>query len=86
MVTQIQGSVVTTFTFDNAGNMAVENVGGVLTTYVYDGENRMKTASANAGMSTYTYQGDGLRRSKQEPGASLTTMVWDGSDYLQERI
>lgn len=28
---------------------------------------------------------DGLRRSAIEPGGSLTTMVWDGADYLQTR-
>jgi len=35
-------------------------------------------------VSTYTYSGDGLRRTKQEPGQPLRTMVWDGSDYLGE--
>jgi hypothetical protein len=32
----------------------------------------------------YTYDGDGLRRSAQEPSGSVSTMIWDGSDYLGE--
>ena len=39
---------------------------------------------ANGIYSTYKYVGDGLRRSVIEPGGALTTVIWDGSDYLGE--
>jgi hypothetical protein len=36
-------------------------------------------------MSTYSYAGDSLRRSAFEAGGTLTTFLWDGSDYLMEK-
>lgn len=33
---------------------------------------------------TCAYHGDGLRRTPQRPGQTLTTFIWDGSDYLEE--
>ena len=33
---------------------------------------------------TYAYDGDELRRSAHNHGESLTTMIWDGEDYLGE--
>lgn len=36
--------------------------------------------------STYTYDGDGLKRSSQEVTSGRTTLVWDGTDYLQGRL
>ncbi|MCH8274748.1 MAG: hypothetical protein IH851_08155 [Armatimonadetes bacterium] len=52
----------------------------------YDNENRLTKVTHPAGtFSTYTYDGDGKRRTAHEAGGSLTTMIWDGDDYLQER-
>ena len=86
LTTSIQGTSVGTYTFDNAGNQILDNVAGALTTCQYDPENRLLFASSSSGVSSYTYQGhDGLRRTWAEPTFSLTTTVWDGSDYLQER-
>jgi YD repeat-containing protein len=86
LTTSIQGTSVGTYTFDNAGSQTLDNVAGVLTTCQYDPENRLLFATSSSAVSSYTYQGyDGLRRSWQELGTSLTTIVWDGSDYLQER-
>ncbi len=36
--------------------------------------------------STYTYDGDSLKRSSQEIKSGRTTLVWDGTDYLQGRL
>jgi len=36
-------------------------------------------------VSTYTYDGDGLKRTEQVSGAGVTTLVWDGDEYLQAR-
>ena len=56
------------------------------TGYVYDDENRMtKITHPDATLSTYTYAGDGMRRTVHEPGTTVKTMVWDGSDYLLEK-
>ena len=41
-------------------------------------------AQPDGSVSTYSYQGDGLRRTAQEPGQPVRTMVWDGGDYLGE--
>jgi hypothetical protein len=68
------------------GNGNLTNVlehGSVLTTTAYDKENRLSIHAQNAGMNTFTYDGDGLKRS-EALGASKTTLVWDGSDYLGE--
>ena len=74
-----------TYTYDDDGSQTTENRGGVTTGYVYDDENRLtKITHPDATLSTYTYAGDGMRRTVHEPGTSIKTMVWDGSDYLGE--
>jgi len=86
ITTSISGSVLTTTTFDNAGNTWVENTTGQLTTYVYDGDNRpLKVTYPDGTITTFAYSGNGLKRSSQEAGKPLTTLFWDGTDYLQER-
>lgn len=85
LVTMLQGTTMTTFTFDTNGNQTTDNVGGVTTGYVYDRENRLKKiTNPDFTVSTYSYDGDGLRRTKQEPGQAVRTMVWDRTDYLME--
>jgi YD repeat-containing protein len=76
---------------DNTGNLTEVNAAGSRTTYVYDHENRLTGLRfPNGTRSTYTYaggfpaEGEGLRRTAHEAGGSLTTFVWDGSDYLGE--
>jgi YD repeat-containing protein len=80
------GNLITTFAYGNV-MISTEQTGTSTTSYSYDGETRLVGVDYSSGApSTYTYQGyDGLRRSAIEPGGSLTTMVWDGSDYLQTR-
>ncbi|MDI9640041.1 hypothetical protein QM565_30495 [Geitlerinema splendidum] len=52
----------------------------------YDYENRVKVHHdvTSGTKTTYTYSGDGLKRSERS-GSSITTLVWDGSEYLQGR-
>ena len=59
---------------------------GLVTSYTYDGENRQKRIQESSGaLTTMTYSGgDGLRRTRQRAGGTVTTYVWDGSDYLGE--
>jgi len=85
LLTSIQGSATTTYTFDGAGNRTGENNNGSLTTYVFDNENRLKVMTqSNGQIITNTYAGGGLRRSTQQQGGSVHTIIWDGSDYLGE--
>ena len=48
----------------------------------YDKENRLVLSQEAAQTSTYQYSGDGLKRVEIVSGA-VTTLVWDGTDYLQ---
>ena len=50
----------------------------------YDKENRLFEHRENAVINTFLYDGDGLKR-VEALGATRTTIVWDGSDYLQDR-
>jgi YD repeat-containing protein len=86
IITMVQGALMSTFTYDNNGSLVVQNAGGSVTTNSYDRENRLSEVAYPAGtISTYSYGGDGLRRTKQDPGSGVITVVWDGTDYLQER-
>lgn len=70
---------------DPNGSETHGHVGGVITGYVFDCENRLKKVSYSDGaVSTYSYGGDGLRRTRQDPGQPVSTVIWDGSDYLGE--
>lgn len=88
ILTAMDGPTPVTYTFDNNGNMTLENRNGAQTQSVYDRSNRLKAAVTNLGDSrtTMLYDGDGLRRVKQltNHGLVVTTYVWDGSDYLGE--
>jgi len=64
----------------------------ITTNWTYDDEDRMTVedqVSVINGRTTNTYTGDGLRRTLTKgtatPTVAVTTFVWDGSDYIQER-
>ena len=79
----IQGGDSTTYLYNPVGNMTLEAQVAVQTGYAYDGENRLtKLTNPDGTVITNTYAGDGLRRTTQQPGAAVSTMVWDGSSYL----
>ena len=85
-ITTLQGTNLTTHSYDATGNLTLENLGGSLTSYQYENENHLTLIQFPAGtLSTYSYNGDGLRRSAFEAGSTLTTFIWDGSDYLMEK-
>ncbi|ARU41496.1 hypothetical protein CCB80_10265 [Armatimonadetes bacterium Uphvl-Ar1] len=79
------GPKAVTLSFDDKGNMTTENRGGVVTQFVYDQDNKM-TAIVHPDMTrtTYTYGADGLRRLTLTPSGAVTTVIYDGSDYLKE--
>ena len=51
---------------------------------LYDKENRLLRHEQGASIVAYLYDGDGLKRVELVHG-NRTTLVWDGTDYLQER-
>ena len=82
-MTLTQGATNTGYTYDAAGNLVLETQGAALTGYVYDGENRLlKLTNPDGTVITNTYAGEGYRRTTQQPGKAVSTMIWDGTDYL----
>ncbi|MFM9874675.1 MAG: hypothetical protein ACKVQS_14560 [Fimbriimonadaceae bacterium] len=85
-----------THTYDLNGNLVnlhglTFEVGNALITLSYDKENREISHSLAGTVVTYTYSGDGLKRSEitmnngsDPPSLAITTLVWDGSEYLAE--
>jgi len=84
LTTCIDGSGVTTYTYDAKGNPTnMHPLAGSIVTMAYDKKNRMTVHKDGATLSTYTYSGDGKKRSEAS-GATVTTLLWDGSDYVGE--
>ena len=57
----------------------------------YDEENRMTLLDSSTQVSTFAYDGDNLKRleigtdvSQDPPTLAVTTLLWDGTDYLGE--
>ena len=68
-------------------HLANEDSVGVNDMSSYDREKRLISQERNEiTFLSYPYDEDGLRRSKTDPNLdpSVTTYVWDGSDYLGE--
>ena len=81
LVTSVQGGVVTTYTYDANGNQTNQQLPTQRTTMSYDKENRMATFAEDATLNTYTYDSDGFKK-VENVGGSLSTIIWDGTDYL----
>jgi len=85
ILSMIQGAATTNYTYNPTGTLALEVQGISQTGYVYDGENRLtKLTNPDGTIITNTYSGGtmGLRRTTQQPGANVSTMIWDGENYL----
>ncbi len=85
LLLSISGSAVTTYSYDPNGNLigALE-FGGALTTMSYDKENRLAVHQNDVVITTYSYGGEGKKRT-ETVGCAVTTILWDGEDYLQSR-
>jgi YD repeat-containing protein len=70
--------------YDSNGNLVTQIAGTSRVTMLYDHENRLVGHREGSALTTYTYSADGLKRCELSP-AGVTTLVWDGVDYLQER-
>ncbi|GIK32353.1 MAG: hypothetical protein HND43_07205 [Armatimonadetes bacterium] len=91
IVTMIEGSNLTTYTWTGYGALSSEITGTATTNYGYNGQDQLAlvTPPGDGFPTTYAFDGDGLRRSIQTtnvnqdpPTLDITTVVWDGSDYL----
>jgi YD repeat-containing protein len=90
LVTRMAFDELTTFTYDNNGNLTNEQrpTASTMITFVYDGENRIINVldySNSPNRYTYAYDGDGLRRSVHLSTGAQSTFIWDGDDILMER-
>ncbi|RIJ98693.1 MAG: hypothetical protein DCC46_10525 [Armatimonadetes bacterium] len=91
LVTMVEGADLTTYTWTGYGALSSEITGTATTNYGYNGQDQLAlvTPPGDGFPTTYAFDGDGLRRSIQTtnvnqdpPTLDITTMVWDGSDYL----
>ena len=84
IATSIAGTAVSTYTYDSDGNNTVVQTGTGFVTMVYDQENRMTVHQDGATLNTFTYEPNGMKHT-EKLAAVTTTLVWNGSDYLQGR-
>ncbi len=66
-------------------NQIVDSFATEITTMPYDKENRLPTSKASAAITTYSY-GTNEMKATEQSGSTTTTLIWDGSEYLQGRI
>jgi hypothetical protein len=53
-------------------------------TMSYDKENWMATFAEGATLNTYNYDSDGVKK-VENVRRNLSSLIWDGTDYLQVR-
>ncbi|BBO22425.1 MAG: hypothetical protein AMXMBFR19_22150 [Chthonomonadaceae bacterium] len=90
LVTMVEGSSLTTYAWTGYGALESEITGSQTTGYAYNGQDQLAVVTDPSGdKTTYSFDGDGFRRSvattnqnQDPPTLDVTTMVWDGSDYL----
>jgi len=84
IINLVQGAATTNYTYTAVGNLTLEAQGAAQTGYVYDGQNRLtQLTNPDGTVITNSYPGgSNLRRTTQQPGKAVSTMVWDGSNYL----
>jgi YD repeat-containing protein len=85
LLTGVDVSGTTTYTYDNNGNqLTIEEPSGDITTNTWDGENRLIQVEHPSGdVTTYAYNGDGLRV-LQDDGVAETRFVYDGNNVVLE--
>ena len=75
---------ITNYAYDDDGNNTLVALPWARYSMSYDQANRLILHVDGSTFTTYTYQPNGMKRSEVS-GAAITTIVWDGSDYLQGR-
>ena len=86
MVTSIVSFIAVTCGHGLNGNLRPVNdpTNTGVATLSYHKENRLSVYVNRKTEATFTYSGDGLKSHELMNGAS-TTIIWDGTDYLQGR-
>jgi YD repeat-containing protein len=75
----------TTYTYSPNGNtIGVNDPSSGLTTMAYDWENRLSVHENGVAVASYLYYTDNMK-AVENIGGVLTTVIWDGSSYLQGR-
>jgi RHS repeat-associated protein len=84
---QAYAQTVTTYSYDNNGNMVGRTTGSVTDTFTYDAENRLISANIQSGVApgvfTYTYDDSGLRTSTTSAGATTSFLLDKNREYAQ---
>ncbi len=75
--------MITTYSYDAAGNRTVKNEGGVRTTYAYDAANRMRRSEDAGGITTFTFDNNGNQRRMMSPTGDITTYSWSYENQLK---
>ncbi len=73
--------VLTTYTFDDRGNLISKELGGTTTTYTYDALNRLVSVADGTNTTTYTYDGVGNRLVKTFNSATARYVREGGTIY-----
>jgi hypothetical protein len=69
------------YTYDANGNQTNQQLPTQKTTMSYDNVNRMARFAEVEMLNAYTYDSDGFKK-VENVGGSLSTIIWDGTDYL----
>jgi YD repeat-containing protein len=77
-LTEIEGGVITTSSYDVANELLVENAGGTLASYSYDANGNTAVINANGALTTNAWDIENRLTGVQLPAGGLNTMVYDG--------
>ncbi len=74
--------MITTYTYDAAGNRTRLTVDGALTTYAYDAGNRLRRSQEVSGITTFTFDNNGNQRRMLSPMGEITSYSWTFENQL----
>jgi hypothetical protein len=84
ITTALSNVGVFTYGYDPKGNQINVNSQGSLTTMQYDYENRLSSYENSSTAVTYLYYTNNMKAIELVNG-STTSLIWDGTRYLQGR-
>ncbi len=76
--------MITTYSYDPAGNRTLKNEGGARTTYVYDAGNRLRRSEDASGITTFVFDNNGNQRRMESPTGDITTYSWTYENQLKQ--
>lgn len=82
LVTAVSSDLTTSYQYDRNGcEIGVQEGGGAVYTMGYDNMLRLNYQIATSTYNTFTYDAGGLKRYEYS-SSGITTLIWDGDDYL----